>query len=299
MNMINFFQKLIDINDYIIKGIIDLISQDYQSYNSNLPLTTEEKSKELYLLKKKREPEINYDIIFQKEKNFSKINSSNLGSIRQINESINVINEIQSEAINYGINNFKIFLSESSNKIKQEENKPKIIIDNKEEKLINNSYTINNPSAKIKYFNIEKNISEKHMFDFDTNNEIKVLKNKKMVYINSDLLNNYSTSRNIKKLKNINFVIRNKTSSKYRGVSRNGKSNWQVIIMINNKRYYLGNYPSEELAARVYDIHAIKKRGIKARTNFPYNNIQLKNIFEKNINLKCNKIYEIMKQISN
>jgi len=297
--MINFFQKLIDINDYIIKGIIDLISQDYQSYNSNLPLTTEEKSKELYLLKKKREPEINYDIIFQKEKNFSKINSSNLGSIRQINESINVINEIQSEAINYGINNFKIFLSESSNKIKQEENKPKIIIDNKEEKLINNSYTINNPSAKIKYFNIEKNISEKHMFDFDTNNEIKVLKNKKMVYINSDLLNNYSTSRNIKKLKNINFVIRNKTSSKYRGVSRNGKSNWQVIIMINNKRYYLGNYPSEELAARVYDIHAIKKRGIKARTNFPYNNIQLKNIFEKNINLKCNKIYEIMKQISN
>jgi len=262
-------------------------------------LTSEGKSKELYLLKKKREPKINHDIIFQKEKNFSKINSNNLESITQINESIKVINEIQSEPINYGINNFKIFLSESSNNIKQEENKPKFIINNKGEILINNSSTINNPSTKIKYFNIEKNISEKHMFDFNTNNEIKVLKNKKIVYINADLLNNYSTSRNIKKLKNINFVIRNKTSSKYRGVSRNGKCNWQAIIMVNNKRYYLGNYPSEELAARVYDILSIKKRGIKARTNFPYNNIQLKNIFEKNINIKCDKIFEIMKQISN
>ena len=133
--------------------------------------------------------------------------------------------------------------------------------------------------------------------DFGTNNEIKVLKNKKIVYINKELLNNYSTSRYIKKSKNINFVIRNKTSSKYRGVSRNG-NNWQVLIMINNKKYYLGNYYSEELAARIYDIHAIKMRGIKARTNFPYNDIQIKNIFERNINIKCDKISEIMNQIN-
>jgi len=69
--------------------------------------------------------------------------------------------------------------------------------------------------------------------------------------------------------------------------------------MANNKKYYLGNYPSEELAARVYDIHAIKMRGIKARTNFPYNKVQLKNIFEKSINTKYDSISEIMKQISN
>ena len=106
--------------------------------------------------------------------------------------------------------------------------------------------------------------------DFNTNNEIKVLKNKKIVYINSDLLNKYSTSRYIKKAKHINFVTRNKTSSKFRGVSRNGNK-WQILIAINNKKYYLGSYPSEELAARVYDIHAIKMRGIKARTNYPYN----------------------------
>ena len=134
--------------------------------------------------------------------------------------------------------------------------------------------------------------------DFNTNNEIKVLKNKKIVYINTDLLNKYSTSRYIKKAKNINFVIRNKTSSKFRGVSRNGNK-WQILIAVNNKKYYLGSYPSEELAARVYDIYAIKMKGIKARTNYPYNNIQIKNIVEKNINIKCDKISEIIKQISN
>ena len=40
-------------------------------------------------------------------------------------------------------------------------------------------------------------------------------------------------------------------------------------------------------------------RGIKARTNFPYNNVQIKNILEKNINIKYDSISEIMNQISN
>ena len=118
-----------------------------------------------------------------------------------------------------------------------------------------------------------------------------------MVYINRDLLNNYSISRNIKKLKKFNFVKRNKTSSNYRGVSRNG-SNWQVLIMVSNIRYYIGSYPCEDLAARIYDIHAIKKRGIRAKTNFPYNDTQIKNIIEKKINIKCDKISEIMDQIN-
>jgi len=253
-------------------------------------------------LKRKREPEyftpkINHDIIFQKEKSFS-INKSNIENIRQINESRNDINEIRPIPINYEINNFKKLLSESSNNLKKKEyNKPTILINDKEGNLLNNNSIIKNPSNKLKYFNIEKNISTKSILDFGTNNEIKVLKNKKIVYINKELLNNYSTSRYIKKSKNINFVIRNKTSSKYRGVSRNG-NNWQVLIMINNKKYYLGNYYSEELAARIYDIHAIKMRGIKARTNFPYNDIQIKNIFERNINIKCDKISEIMNQIN-
>ena len=50
-------------------------------------------------------------------------------------------------------------LSESSNNLKQEEyNKDKIIIPDKEENLFINSSIIRNPSTKLKYFNIEKNI---------------------------------------------------------------------------------------------------------------------------------------------
>ena len=70
-------------------------------------------------------------------------------------------------------------------------------------------------------------------------------------------------------------------------------------MMINNKKCYLGNYPSEDLAARIYDIHSIKTRGIKARTNFVYDNNQIKKIYNKNINIKCNDISDIMAQINN
>jgi len=266
-------------------------------------MTSEEKPNELYMLKRKREPgcfytKIDHDIFFQKEKSFSIINSK-LENIRQINESKNDINIIKLEPNNNEINNLKKIFSESQNSLNHKEyNKSKVFIDEKKGNLFNNSSANRNPSTNLKYFNIEKNINKKSIIDFDTSNEIKVFKNKKIVYINKDLLNNYSTSRNIKKTKNINFVIRNKTSSKYRGVSRNG-SNWQVLIMANNKKYYIGNYSSEELAARIYDIHAIKMRGIKARTNFPYNNVQIKNILKKNINIKYDSISEIMKQISN
>jgi predicted transcriptional regulator len=139
---------------------------------------------------------------------------------------------------------------------------------------------------------------KKHIFNSKTNNEIKVLKNNKLVYINKDLLKSYSTSRAIKKLKKINFIIRKKRSSKYRGVSKNGNK-WQVLIMINKNKHYLGNYPSEDLAARIYDIQAIKNWGIKARTNFVYDNNQIKKIYNKNINIKCNDISDIMAQINN
>ena len=251
-------------------------------------------------MKRKRDldsfnPKNNHDIIIQKDKTFSIINNSKLEKVNQLNESRKVVNEKKSEPFNYQTNNFKKLLNEYSNNLIQEENKnPKFIIDYyKEGNLINNDSKVNNLSTKLKYFHNDKNI-----INFGTSNEIKVFKNKKMVYINRGLLKNYSISRNIKKLKKINFVKRNKTSSNYRGVSRNG-SNWQVLIMVNNKRYYIGSYYCEELAARIYDIHAIKKRGIRAKTNFPYNDTQIKNIFEKKINIKCDEISEIMNQINN
>ena len=69
--------------------------------------------------------------------------------------------------------------------------------------------------------------------------------------------------------------------------------------MINNKNYFLGNYSSEELAARIYDIQAIKAWGIKARTNFVYDKNQIKKIYNKEINIKCKDISDIMDQLNN
>jgi len=151
---------------------------------------------------------------------------------------------------------------------------------------------------QFKFSVSNKRIIKKPILDSQANNEIKVFKNKKFVYINKHLLNSYSISRYIKKRKKINFIIRKERSSKYRGVSKNGHK-WQVLIMINNKNCYLGNYPSEDLAARIYDIQAIKSWGAKAKTNFSYDNNQIKKIYNKKFNLNCNNISDIMTQLNN
>jgi hypothetical protein len=57
--------------------------------------------------------------------------------------------------------------------------------------------------------------------------------------------------------------------SKYRGVSRNGKT-WQVLIMINRNKNYIGNFKSEEDAAKAYDEFAMKYHKNKARLNFSH-----------------------------
>ena len=128
------------------------------------------------------------------------------------------------------------------------------------------------------------------------NNEIKVFKNRKIVYINQTLLNSYNTSKNLKKVKNIAFIGETKRSSKYRGVSKNGNQ-WQVLFMNHNKKCYVGSYSSEEVAARIYDILEIKKRGIKAITNFKYNNFQMKRIKDMDIDIKSKNINDFIDKL--
>ena len=110
----------------------------------------------------------------------------------------------------------------------------------------------NNIIIKNKYFNISNifksekvnqnnnnNILNKTESVLSTNtennNEIKVLKNNKVVYVNSYLLNSPSTSKKLKKLKKITFIGKSKRSSQFRGVSKNGNQ-WQVLLMFKKSK---------------------------------------------------------------
>ena len=237
-------------------------------------MAIEKKAKELYIFQRQ------IDFVIQKITNFSIIANN-----RQQSELKNIINVQQSNPINKEITTSEKSIDEDYN-----------LYPEKSKNIHNSANSYHD--IKFKSICTKKNKIENHICDLKTNNEIKVLKNNKVVYINKDLLNNYSTSRSVKKLKKINFVIRKNRSSKYRGVSKNGNK-WQVLMMINNKKCYLGNYPSEDLAARIYDIQAIKSWGIKARTNFVYDKNQIKKIYNKKINIKCNDLTDILAQLNN
>ena len=234
---------------------------------------------------------VNNDISIQKVIFFSIIRNiksqCELENLEKVSQLYPISNEI--------INSEKYFGEASYKSYPEEINKIQDIIDNKQTTLIRNSSTKNDHFIKFNYFATKKCIINKPIFYSQANNEIKVLKNNKFVYINKDLFNSYSSSRDIKKLKKINFIIRKERSSKYRGVSKNGHK-WQAL---KNKKWYLGNYSSEELAARIYDIQAIKSWGAKAKTNFIYDNNQLKKIYNKKININCDNISDIMTQLNN
>ena len=128
-------------------------------------------------------------------------------------------------------------------------------------------------------------------FDKIFNNEIKIQKNNKMVYMNSHPIKCNKTKR--KKLN-----VKRKRSSKYRGVSKNGNK-WQALLMDNRNKTYIGTYNSEEFAARIYDFMSIKKKGINAITNFYYNNRQIRNIILKDIDFKSKGLDKCINQLLN
>jgi hypothetical protein len=81
-----------------------------------------------------------------------------------------------------------------------------------------------------------------------------------------------------------------KRGSRYRGVSRNGNQ-WQVLIMINRKKSYVGSYSNEKVAARAYDKVALHFHGKKVKTNFDYVDEEVKSILAEPLppKLKINK----------
>lgn len=195
--------------------------------------------------------------------NYSNSDNNNLDKVlinKDVNNNQNHIfgNSLNFNNINNNINNI-------------------IISDEKENNFINSTNSVSTPS---------------NTYPEENGNKIKVFKNNKTVYMNSYWV--YNPAKKPKSSKHSLMI--NGRSSKYRGVSRNG-NNWQVFLMINRNKTYVGTYPSEEIAARVYDIMSIKYRGIKARTNFIYNNDQIKMIKEIEVDLKSKNIYDIISKL--
>ena len=222
------------------------------------------------------------------------------GKEEKENKVINIIN------INKNINpneNSEIFSDLKCNNediILQTKNNEKILNiqskNNINNSIIKNNYfkiTNINPEEKNNNINTFNTKEDSTLNNSENNNEIKVLKNNKAVYVNSYLLNLPASSKNLKKLNKIAFIGRSKRSSRFRGVSKNGNQ-WQVLMMHKKGKSYIGSYSSEEYAARIYDFLVIKYRGVKARTNFKYTFEQIKKIGNMDIDVKSKDISDII-----
>ena len=279
--------KYLNINNYIIKEIFNLLFQNNFYFGNFHPLSIE-KVKELSFVENK---------------------------INNYHSELNEILECESydKEFNDLIKNKYIILEKEfkSNK-KMQSKKNENYLTEYDSKHKSKKYFINEINQNYKYlYNNLKNILSQHftkkekinqtkisnnyqninqILDSAFNSKIKINKNNKMVYMNSFLF--------WRKIKKTNIFLRKKRSSKYRGVSKNG-NHWQTLMMNNRNKSYIGTYNSEEIAARIYDFNSIKKKGINAKTNFIYNNKQIQNILLKEIDFKEKDIDEKIKQLIN
>ena len=240
-------------------------------------------------------------IYFLKEMEWRKKTSllSNKDKLKNLKFIFNyIVNNCNNNRINEIIDQYpnKYYINEINKKMYINNNNKKEVCND----IIryNNTSSNNIPIKEKKYlFKVihirkkTKRIQKKKFSEY--NNEIRVLRNNKIVYLNSSLLNSYSTAKNIKVFNKKIFIKKSNRSSTYRGISKNG-SQWQVLMMINKKKSYIGSFPSEELAARIYDILALQNKGFKARTNFKYNSNQIKKICEEKIDIKAKNVEEII-----
>ena len=145
----------------------------------------------------------------------------------------------------------------------------------------------------------EKTSSTLNMFNKKRKRDIK---NNKLVFILGDnkkekkevkkqKINNeiHESKENVKKNDENSEKNRKPRGSKFRGVSRNGNQ-WQVLIMVNKKKRYVGSYSKEEDAARAYDKVALQNHGSKAKTNFDYTKKEVEDILASPQLLKLSQL---------
>jgi len=236
-----------------------------------------------------------YNLYFELDKSTTKEKIENtILDIRQLNNILN--NTIHRNDLGfYNIYKYPDILNNN------EFNNINYIIDNK----ISFLYDFNKRTPFNFYINNNINHNISHNKDIFLNAIENVIKENNNNIIDSLELKDYMRTR--KSNKNIiqkkrAYKINKKNMfkvitkiSRYRGVSKN-KSKWQAYIRINKKNTYLGSYKNEKIAAQIYDIMSLNKKGLKAKTNFKYSHELIKKIYKTNLDI--DDLYKISKQLN-
>ena len=163
----------------------------------------------------------------------------------------------------------------------------------------------NKPKYLFKTKEANLNKEDKQKNKMTSRKRKRFLKNNKLVFIQTDKINDNSEEKNSQNgsgeeenqnndslnSEKINELIQKNykpRGSRYRGVSKNG-SQWQVLIMVKKKKRYLGSFTNEEEAARAYDKVALQNHGIKAKTNYDYTKEEIEKIMKEPKLLKIEK----------
>ena len=222
-------------------------------------------------------------------------NSTELSFDNNIKKQMNGIENLIKQLINSKKETQKIDLDFHEKVFKIEKNDKSDIVKNTEltkfKNVNNNLFSLMNINRNNNDF-LENNYGKKNV-EGNKGSDMKSMINNKLVYSNFNETDFQHNSNNFLKSKKNFFIDVGRKRSKYRGVSKNGNQ-WQVLIMINKNKSYAGTYTTEDFAARVYDILAIKNKGDRAKTNFIYNESQIKKICNTDIDIKSKNFNKII-----
>ena len=259
---------------------MDLIFKNNLIFENDFPSIFEKQYNELRFLNNKRKININKNKIKRiktsknKRKRTSKIGGEKIFEIHKIYKNNN------SHIYN---NSYKI---QKCDYININNSFPK-----KDKQNINKKIK-EKPNKSINFNNVHKECDSNNNFNkiINLDEQVKVKKNRKFIFMNKSLIKTKKKNNNIKERKFRRGI--------YRGVSKNGKK-WQTIVSYKGTPKYAGVFETQEIAARVYDIISIKNKGIKAKTNFEYSLSQIQKISEPIIDYKSENIKEIITNLIN